>query len=43
MIFKTKNCKTNMVIQAIKSLEIDETTEVARVKAKTENLSLIHI
>ncbi len=35
--FKTKNCKTNMVIQAIKSLEIDETTEVARVKAKTEN------
>ena len=27
--FKTKNCKTNMVIQAIKSLEIDETTEVA--------------
>lgn len=24
--FKTKNCKTNMVIQAIKSLEIDETT-----------------
>lgn len=35
--FKTKNCKTNMVIQAIKSLEIDETTEVARVKAKNEN------
>lgn len=35
--FKTKNCTTNMVIQAIKSLEIDETTEVARVKAKTEN------
>ena len=35
--FSTKNCKTNMVIQAIKSLEIDETTEVARVKAKNEN------
>ena len=39
--FKTKNCATNMVIQAIKSLEIDETTEVARVKAKTENGTLV--
>ena len=35
--FSTKNCKTNIVIQAIRSLEIDETSEFGRVKAKTEN------
>ena len=35
--FSTKNCKTNIVIQAIRSLEVDETEEIARVKAKTEN------
>lgn len=35
--FSTQNCKANMVIQAIRSLEINETTEVARVKAKIED------
>ena len=35
--FSTKNCKTNIVIQAIRSLEVDETEEIARDKAKTEN------
>ena len=35
--FKNSNCKITIVLKQIKSLEIDETEEIARVKAKIED------
>lgn len=39
--FKTNDCETRVVIKQIKSLEVDETTEIARVKAKINDGTLV--
>ena len=41
--FKTKNCKTNMVLKDIKSLEVDETEDIARVKIKIEDGTFVKL
>ena len=41
--FKTDNSSMNIVYKAIKSLEVDETEEIIKIKAKIENGTLVTI
>lgn len=41
--FKTNDCETRVVIKQIKSLEVDETEDIARVKAKIEDGTFVKL